>query len=410
MSATMPRRRVYAYPWELMGGGDPAAAVEELAKAGVDTLSACPVYHRVHCVMPRNRARTTFIADASYAYFSPEPARYRNFDLSPAVHPDAAERRYGAIVDAARRRGLGISAWVIALHYSPHFARYRGLWTRNLWGEPNPESICPSNPDVPGYLGALSADLLEQFGVEEIELETPHWDVFFNSVHGIHERIGVTFDPVDVLALSLCFCAACTAGAQQAGVDVDGLRAELAAKIDDTLRSGRGSLSTASADEKAAWVAGSPDLSAFLDFRRGVITRLVTTVQQSVTCPVSVMYDPWDGYALDATTLGRLGVRLTGLTYSPDSEVVRDRARALMRDLPRASDWRFVLSLFARDLPGPDILREHVAALGELGISDIGFYNTSLAAGEGMAALRRALADAAAGQRREFTADGVEGC
>jgi hypothetical protein len=302
---------VYAYPWELVGEGDPGPAVGELADAGVDTLSACPVYHRVHCVMPRNAARRTFIADASYAYFFPDPGRYRDLALTPAAHPDASERSYGAVVDAARRQGLGISAWVIALHYSPHFARYRGLATRNLWGEPNPESLCPSHPDVRGYLGALSADLLEQFGVDEIELETPHWDLFFNSVHGIHERIGVTFDRLDVLAMSLCFCAACTSGAQHAGVDVDALRAALAVKIDRTLRSGHGSHLTAPAGEQDAWVAGFPDLSEFLEYRRGVVTELVTTVQRSVTCPVSVMYDPWDGYALDAAALTGQGVRLT---------------------------------------------------------------------------------------------------
>ena len=409
MTSTAVRSRVYAYPWELMGSADPAPAVAELAEAGVDTLSACPVYHRVHCVMPRNGARKTFIADASYAYFLPGPRWYRDLALAPAVHPDAAERSFGAVVDTARRQGLGISAWVIALHYSPHFARYRGLATRNLWGEPNPESLCPSHPDVRGYLGALSADLLEQFGVDEIELETPHWDMFFNSVHGIHERIGVTFDALDVLAMSLCFCAACTTGAQQAGVDVDALRAELAAKIDGTLRSGRGSYSTASADEQAAWVSGFPGLSAFLGYRRDVVTELVTTVQRSVTCPVSVMYDPWDGYALDASALTGQGVRLTGLAYAPATDSVRDRAIGLLRDHPQPSDWRFVLSLFARDLPGPDVLREHLAALADLGIGDVGFYNSSLAAGEAMAAMRRALGDAAADPgRREPAADGGE--
>lgn len=403
----LPRHRVYSYPWELMRDGDPTAAVEELAEAGVDTLSVCPVYHRVRCVMPRNRARRTFIADRSYAYFSPAPDRYRDLELAPAAHPDPVERSYGSIVDAARRRGLGISAWIIALHYSPHFSRYRGLWTRNVWGEPNPESVCPSNPDVPRYLAALSSDVREQFRVEEIELETPHWDVFFNSVHGIHERIGVSFDPVDVLALSLCFCAACTAGAQQVGVDVEGLRAHLVAKLDETLRSGRGSLLSGSADDNAAWVADCLGLPAFLDFRRSVITRLVATVQESVSCPVSLMYDPWDGYALDATALGALGVGLTGLTYSSDSNAVRDRATALMRELPGASDWRFVLSLFARDLPAPDVLRQHIATLVDLGVSDIGYYNSSLAAGEGMSALRQALTDGA-GPRRDLTAEGVE--
>jgi hypothetical protein len=394
-----PRYRAYAYPWDLLSE-DPATTVGELADAGIDTVSATPLYHRVHCVMPRNRTRKTFIADASYAYFSPDPNRYRDLALKPEVHPDASERGYGAVVDAARRQGLGVSAWVIALHYSPHLARYRGLATQNLWGEPNPESVCPSNPDVQGYLAALSSDLLDQFGVDEIELETPHWDVFFNSVHGIHERIGVAFDPLDVLALSLCFCAACTAGAQQAGVDVDALRAALAVKVEATLQAGRGTFSSASIDEQTEWTSAIPGLSSFLDFRRGVTTQLITTVARAVTCPVSVMYDPWDGYGLDGPALGSLGVRLTGLVYSADTAVVRDRAIELLRQHPGPTDWRVVLSLFARDLSDPGVLRRHVAALGELGLTDIGFYNSSLASGEAMAALRQALADAADGQRR----------
>jgi hypothetical protein len=88
---------------------------------------------------------------------------------------------------------------------------------------------------------------------------------------------------------------------------------------------------------------------------------------------------------------------------------VRNRAIGLLRDHPQPSDWRFVLSLFARDLPDPSVLREHLGGLADLGIGDVGFYNSSLAAGEAMASMRRALADVAAGPGcRESAADGEE--
>jgi hypothetical protein len=399
---TATRYRVYAYPWELLDG-DPAAKFTELSDAGVGAVSVCPVYHRVHCVMPRNPVRRTFIADASYAYFSPDADRYRDCGIKPAVHPQVTERRYAEVVHAARRYGLAISAWLIALHYSPRFAQYPEFSTQNLWGEPNPESLCPSNPAVQQYLAALAADIAGQFGVDEVELESPHWDVFFNSVHGIHERIGVTFDPLDVLALSLCFCSACLRGGRDAGIDVDLLRGGLAQKVQDTLRTGTGSAVRPAPGELARRIAELPGLQAFLRFRQGVTAHLVKLVMDAVPCPVSVIYDPGEVYGLDAAALARAGARLTGLAYSRSPASVRDRVTRLLRDHSHEPDWRIILSLFAEHRPAPGALTEHLTTLAGLGIADIGFYNSSLAAADAMTALRRALADAGATTRRPAT-------
>lgn len=380
--------RIYCYPWDLVDEGV-SRVMGNFVRWGLDTASVSPAYHRAQCLNPRNPKRKTFVAEQSYVYFEPKASGYEAIGITPEPSPDGS-RWFHEVAATAHTLGQPVSAWMVGLHYSPHFRQYSRYWCHNVFGEPYPLSLCPSHVEVQSYLVALAADVRDQFGVSEIELESFNWDRFFNSTHELHDRIGVSLGPIDNLALSLCFCVACVTRATELDIDVGRLRAKLRTTLMETLRTGHG-LQGAERDIIDHFSATCPELPLYLDLRGGVVEELVTKIDKAVDCPVSMIYYSPFLSGIDPSGLSRVCERLTLLAYSAEADMVADIASSALQTISDPGRWRVILSLFAEHVPDPDRLTQHVGVLRELGFSDIGFYNYGLASDNALECMRRAI-------------------
>jgi hypothetical protein len=378
---------VYCYPWDLADEG-PDTVCRALRELGASRLHLAATYHRFNALLPHNPARRIASASDSMAYFDWAVDGTAN-RVSLIAHPEWS-RYFAEGVKAAHAAGLSVSAWVVALHYAPRFRKYPDYAVRNLYGDVFAEGLCPSHDAVQDYLLQIAVQLTEHYGVEEIDLESPGWDRFFNSIHGIHERVGVSLGPLDELALSWCFCNACKHRAEAEGIDVEKVRSTLAYGLKETLRRGRGQTGDLAvlfrdcADEV-------PECKAYALSRARTLLALMTDIRVAAQCDVStIVYEPlFTG--LDPTVISA-GVDTLSITaYTADPEEVRRFVTDVRSGVDVSARWRVILSLFERDAPSRTTLQNHLNCLASLDIEDVSFYNYGLASETALERLRGAL-------------------
>lgn len=368
--------RIYCYPWDL-GDEGPDRVLEQIAGWGLDGINLCAAYHRFQALMPHNPVRKTIGAAQSYIYFEPDWSRYSD-RLKPELSPEGGNA-FTESVEAARRQGLTVCAWLVAFHHSPGFRQFPDYWLENVFGEKYPFGLCHSYEDVQTFLANLASDLVQLYGVDEIELESAHWHRFFNIAPEIHDRIGLRLGRLDELALSLCFCPACTQKASGRGVDVERLRASLRALLAETFRTGE-----ASADREV------PDLESYLTVRADTVVELLGKIKAAVGRPVAVIYYPFlSGH--DAGRLASTIDRLVTLAYSGSPSEVQRQVQDALTALPDKTRWRVALSLFSEHVPNGTTLEKHLQELTRLGITEFAFYNYGLASPVALGRLRSAV-------------------
>jgi hypothetical protein len=378
--------RIYCYPWDL-GDEGPDRALEQIAGWGLDGINLCAAYHRFQAIMPHNPVRKTIAAAQSYLYFEPDWSRYSD-RLRPQLSPEGGNA-FKESVDAARRHGLKVCAWLIALHHSPGFQNFPDYWLENVFGEKYPFGLCHAYQDVQTFLANLASDLVRMYGVDELELESAHWHRFFNIAPQIHDRIGIRLGPLEELALSLCFCPACTQRASGQGIDVERLKASLRAVLAETFKTGEGKIDP-EADLLADFGRKAPDLDGYLNVRADTVAELLGKIKAAAGRPVAVIYYPvLSGH--DADRLARTIDRLVTLAYSASVSEVERQVQQALTTLPDPTRWRVALSLFAEHVPNSTTLNEHLRNLSKLGITEFAFYNYGLASSTALDRLRSAI-------------------
>ena len=214
---------MWTYPWDVL---DLTAdrVLDELAGAGLDTISLASAYHAGRFLQPRSPVRKSYYPEDGTIYFCPTPALWSEARIVPKV---AGILEQGDVLaDLVRRRdagGLRVACWTVCLHNTRLGVLHPEAVTRNAFGDPNVYSLCPSHPDARTYVATLAHDLSTRYRPDVIELESPSFMGFAHGFH--HEKDGVGLNPEDDYLLSVCFCPACLARAARAGVDGEKARA-----------------------------------------------------------------------------------------------------------------------------------------------------------------------------------------
>ena len=211
----------WTYPWDVARlGVDTVLA--DLARHGIAGIDLAATYHPISAVSPRGPHLTPFFSPAGAVFFPAQHARYAR--IMPHVWPDArVVGTWPAVAERLGTYGLELHAWTICL-FQPWLAQQHPDTARvYATGEALDTGVCASNPDVRAYLRALVGDLVDQFPIGVVKLEgiaPPRYDYGWT-----RRRVYVGLTPAQEHALSLCFCAACRARAEDRGLDVDGVRA-----------------------------------------------------------------------------------------------------------------------------------------------------------------------------------------
>jgi len=199
-------------------------------RAGLGGITMAAAYHQGRDIFPHNPARKVHFLDGDSVFFQPDLTRYRGLTLQPKV--SALARESDVLADLCREasaRSMQTRAWTVFLHNYTQGEAHPECACRNAFGDAHLTDLCPSNPEVRVYVGALSADIAAK-GVATVVAESLH---FHSLEHGFHhERYFVELGAFGRYLLGLCFCDHCLEAARNRGVQAGRLRAEVRRELE----------------------------------------------------------------------------------------------------------------------------------------------------------------------------------
>lgn len=243
----------YAYPWDLARLGV-ERVLQGMADDGIDAIDLAATYHPIDSMSPRDGMRL-FTNARGAVYFPARAERYGA--IKPALHSAEICAVWPQAARQVDRLGLGLNAWTVTL-FQPWIRDAHPDCARVLpGGDRSGSGVCPANPDVRDFLAILAEDIVDQFGVELVRLESvmPIFDFDW-----LRPRILVQVPPLARTLLNLCFCGACARKASSAGLDVERLRRVANDAISAEIDEGE----TEASVERAAGLAADAELHAFV--------------------------------------------------------------------------------------------------------------------------------------------------
>jgi len=273
---------LWAYPWDVAGEGA-ASLADNVRRAGASGVSLAAAYHSGLLVTPRHPRHRVYFPEPGAVYFALSPTVRRRLPFAPRMSRllETGDP-LRALTQEAERRDLVVRAWFVCNHSTYLGAMHPDVAVQNAYGDVLVFALCPANERVQDYLAALLGDLTTNYAVEAVDLESVG---FLGLPHGFHhEKDLAGLNPETAFLLSLCFCRACTARAQQAGIDVERARAAVRTMVDRALREGTGPTPGEPAAEVPppdVWIE-DPELRAYLELRRTVVNGLAGRLRASV--------------------------------------------------------------------------------------------------------------------------------
>lgn len=252
---------LYAHPFDL----DALAAHGGLARVrdlGFGEIAMATSYHDGRWLMPWHPAgRVRFLEDGTvhfrprgdYGLLQPQAS-----SAVAAAGPSPLER----LCAEAPRHGLRARAWNVFHHNSRLGERHPELCVQNAFGDRYTYALCPAQPAVQQYALAMVRDLAAHAGLGSIEFEALGWMGWKHSSH--HDK--ASFTPRGLLdyALSLCFCACCTARLRAEGGDPELTRAYVLALVQQSIEAADAMAPPPVAErlDPQAWQAGDRETVA----------------------------------------------------------------------------------------------------------------------------------------------------
>lgn len=266
---------LFAYPWDIVDRG-PEAFVEECAALGATRVHVTTLYHSGKFLLPRSGTRKVYLPEPGKLFLRlPEGA----FDgpLAPAYDALAGTDW----LDRLAACKMPLAAWTVFHHGSALAAKHPELTIRNVYGDPYPFALCPSQPAVRAFSRQLAVAFAATGRFDMLDLETIGYLGYFHGHH--HEVSAVPCGPLAQFLLSLCFCAACTEAAGRAGIQVACLQRYLRDLL--AARFAADDASAAHPDDAeqiATLLALVPDLGEFVRLRMGTVSGLVNEIRSAV--------------------------------------------------------------------------------------------------------------------------------
>ena len=269
----------YTYPWDLSDEGVAAAsaAIADTVGPGGGVLLALS-YHVSTYFSPHNPARKIYFGEEGAVYFQPDEGLYGGTPLRPLVsHLVTGADWMPGLVRGLGEGGLEFSAWAIYC-YNHHLSQaFPDAARHDCFGQPHLGQLCPANPEVRSYSLALTRDMVG-LGPRHVQLESLSYLGFGYGFR--NPKMAVAIDPFHQFLMGLCFCRHCIEAAGSAGLDGEGLRADVAGDLDRELRLEP----QAARESREEWIEGAFDgrLLSYLEARVATATSLFEQVAAAV--------------------------------------------------------------------------------------------------------------------------------
>jgi hypothetical protein len=204
-----PTLAMNAYAWDLVTVGV-ERSIDAIRALECNRLLLSVAYHRTRTFHPRHPTVRFCSRPLDYFDYSPDRSLYPEGFPLPPVNAECAE---ADVINRARNAcaavGLRFMASVIGCHNSTVGHADPSLTIQNCYGDRYTFALCPANPRVKAYLGALIEDICRHAQPDAVLLDSFG---FLQAVHREHHelmfvRIGAAAEHL----LSLCFCPHCRA-------------------------------------------------------------------------------------------------------------------------------------------------------------------------------------------------------
>lgn len=374
----VPRAIMYAYPWDLYEHGVDRA-LDDLESCGIDAVQLSFSYHVATFLTPRAASGRVRFGEHGEVQFDPGVLA-GDWPLEPPVAAHVSGPDYiAALLAAIASRGLTTLAWVVYLYNHVLARRRPDLCVQNAFGDRHGAQLCPANPTVRAYVGALTSAVLTHQPLSGLVVESlsflPYDYGFLNLKAAVRPSSSAG------LLLSLCFCGSCRERAADAGLDAETLRRRVVQVVDAELAllpDGQGA-----ADGTLEWVSRDAALHDYLSLR----TATASALQREVLATVRAR-----GLRSGSNSAEGQDERVTGVP----NDTLRDlRSEYRFEVLPHRSGAelsRIVAS--ARAAAGPNVplyalaqlsafdseasFRSTLAAVKELGVDRFRLYEYGL--------------------------------
>jgi hypothetical protein len=203
---------------------NPNEVIPELQDSGFTGINLALNYHASRDFILRQGAQLQYLLDG-FHYYKPNAENYGENSLSPASSDHLLNNEMlDSVIDTASARNFDVNAWAVFLHNSAIGKKNPEAAVTNVYGNNFLSELCPSNPQVRGYVLGLTSDLCTR-GIKSLAIESLH---FHGARHGEHhERFFLEMSTTTEFLLSLCFCQSCINQFTQTAGDALALKAKV---------------------------------------------------------------------------------------------------------------------------------------------------------------------------------------
>lgn len=392
------------YPWDVQGS-DPRRIVDEVADLGVTRLQIATAYHSAEVISPRRTTEVMRVAEANRLHLPVAPDAFSDLAVPPSTIAQSDPGLYPALKEAADAAGLALDGWAIAFHNTELATRRPDAAIVNCFGDAFTHGLCPANPAARRLALELLAAVTGTGLFERVLVESLSYLLV---AHGHpHELWGARLDPVTRYLLSLCFCDACVAEGESAGVDVTRLRARVAAELTRAWNAdhpaGRADDSVA---ELSSFLVAWPGFAEYTRVRLDVVSRLMEDAVAVVRDAGSLLDVSAAVWGRPAPTNWLEGVDIPRTLASADGFVLEsyfptagevaaeiDHTRALAALVPDPAELAVALTVWPSLSPTRADFLAKVEAVRGAGVERLALYNYGTATSASLAWVR-AAADA----------------
>ncbi len=202
----MGRHNAFTFPFTFFR--QPASVViPELQGVGFTGINLALNYHASRDFLLRQGPALEYLADG-FHYYQPNLAHYPSGAITPnAKDALVDDKMVDGVLEVAKAQGFELNAWAVFMHNSALGYPHPHLTVTNCFGNRFLSELCPSSPQIAGYIAGLSADLCNR-GISSIAIESLH---FHGAHHGEHhERYFLEMSEITSFLFALCFCPSCT--------------------------------------------------------------------------------------------------------------------------------------------------------------------------------------------------------
>ncbi|MCW5882792.1 MAG: hypothetical protein KIS91_17810 [Anaerolineae bacterium] len=278
MPTSAPVRGFFTYPWDLTDAPVEATLTTMRDSYACNAVALAGSYHSATLLTPRGLRSYVVERPDAAAMFHPDLAAYPPEGPWPVVDTATADadilRR---AADACARLGMQFNVWLVVLHSSALGRAHPDLTCHNIMEDAYSFSLCPSQARVRAYAVGLVRDVCHQVQPHTVLLESA---TFMPALHGGHHDISLlAMNPVLQWLLTLCFCPACVARAEAAGVDVVGAADDTRAMLRGLMNDGTAGVAGVGAEVLGSTLVERPRLAAYSQVRIATVMSLLAEMR-----------------------------------------------------------------------------------------------------------------------------------